>query len=115
MSFIGTVGAIAAAFSIGKLVSYLNKKEQEDREKNPEKWTKLDAESWDGQAARYWKKYSRAMERIPRSEWILMDREEKSKVFKRREDLKTQYENLPGEVKMRLRERYKIDTSFPQA
>ena len=108
----GMAGAIAIALAIGTLGSFLEKKEQEDRKKNPEKWAQLDAERWDREALKYWNKYCAAMQRIPRSQWILMDREEKSRVFEGREKLKAKYRDLPEEVKVRLQKRYKIDTSF---
>jgi len=109
MSLLGTLGMIAAVLTIGGLVSNYEKK---DRKKNPEKWAKIDSDNWDKEAKKYWKMYSNAIKRIPRSEWILMDRVEKSNVFKQREDLKSQYEKLPDEVKERIKQQYSVDLSF---
>ena len=109
MSVLVTLGIFTAVLTIGVLVSDHEKK---DREKNPEKWAKIDAEEWSGEATKYWKMYSKTIKRIPRSEWILMSREEKSHVFKQRENLKSQYEKLPDEVKKIIQQQFSVDLSF---
>jgi hypothetical protein len=53
------------------------------------------------------------MERIPKSEWILMDRAEKSTVFRRRERLKEYFYSLPHKTQVLIKNKYSINTSFP--
>ena len=109
MSVLGTLGIFTIVLTIGALVSNHEKK---DRKQSPEKWAKIDAEKWDREATKYWKIYNKAIKRIPRSEWILMSRVDKSNIFKQREGLKSQYEKLPDEVKKRIQRQFKVDLSF---
>lgn len=102
-----------------------------DRKRHPEKWKKIDDEDEKRRIARareavrkekrdrpkvaekYYREYQSATERIPKSEWILMNREEKSQVFRRRERLKNVFQGFPHETQELIRNKYSIDDSFP--
>lgn len=95
-----------------------------DRKKNPEKWAEIDRKiKEDAQikeekerpkvAENYYWEYQDAMKRIPKSEWVLMNREEKSDVFKRRERLKQKFFNLPRKTQEIIIKKYRVDNSFP--
>ncbi|MDD5322131.1 MAG: hypothetical protein PHD43_16275 [Methylococcales bacterium] len=97
-----------------------------DRKKNPKKWAKLDSEAKKREidkeeterprvAEEYWKEYQYATRRIPKSEWILMNREEKSSVFKSREGLKDHFYMLPLKTQEFIKKTYPIDINFPQS
>ena len=98
--------------------------ENYDRKRNPEKWAKIDIERKEKNARTnktaelektkrflraqkykeakrltmandYWERYESTIKRIPKSEWILMNREEKSDVFHKREQLKESFLTSP--------------------
>lgn len=78
------------------LFIFLNLSEKKDRAKNPSKWAIIDAEKAmkdeerrKKALARQAKEDAEAMQRIPPSKWIIMSREEKSAVLKKREDAKS--------------------------
>lgn len=124
------------------LVAILWVFEQFNRKRDPEKWKKIDEESEQRRLARkeeseqkrlarkeeaaikedknrpkvaekYYREYRDAVRRIPKSEWILMNREEKSNIFKKRERLKSDFFYLPQKTQELIIKKYSIDKTFP--
>ncbi|WP_404357021.1 hypothetical protein [Methylotuvimicrobium sp. KM1] len=95
-----------------------------DRKKNPEKWAEIDRKIKEEAqikeekerpkvAENYYWRYQDAMKRISKSEWVLMNREEKSDVFKGREGLKQGFFNLPRKTQEFIIKKYDVDNRFP--
>lgn len=97
-----------------------------DRQNHPEKWAEIDREEKERKinkeenerpevAENYWDQYQYATKRYPKSEWILMNRAEKSAVFESRECLKDDFYNLPLKTQELIKNTYPIDTNFPHS
>ncbi|MFK5947423.1 MAG: hypothetical protein QM500_01475 [Methylococcales bacterium] len=95
-----------------------------DRQKNPKKWAKIDKEherikkeieknTVINAASKYWENYEDATKRLPNSQWMLMNKEEKSAVLYKREQLKNEFYKLPIETRELIIKKYNIDTNFP--
>lgn len=95
-----------------------------DRKKDPEKWAEIDRKRIEEAqikeeverpkvAKKYYQEYQDAMKRVPKSEWVLMNREEKSDVFKRRERLKQNFFYLPQKTQELIITKYRVDNRFP--
>jgi hypothetical protein len=81
-------------------------KEKKDRENNPEKWRIIDENKDEEAAVEFLEKYRKANLRVPRSKWILFTREEKSRVYRRREELQSKFGRLSGKVKKIVMEKH---------
>lgn len=112
-SFVG----LAAAAGIWQFI---------DRRKHPEKWAEIDRKEKERKiekeenerpevAKNYWEQYQYATRRYPKSEWILMNRAEKSAVFESRERLKGDFYRLPLKTQKLIKNNYPIDTNFPHS
>ena len=127
-NFVGFFGALVIfgiIFMLFKIYEY------KDRKRNPEKWKEIDKQRQEEEAARklkeekeeeedrprvaskYWNDYQSATKYIPKSEWILMSKEEKADVFRRRETVKEDFFDLPIKTRAYIVEKYKLDTNFP--
>lgn len=70
-----------------------------------EKWKKENPRDWNYmQANRFVFNYKEAYEKIPMSKWMLMTRQEKSKVYIQRERVVSSYFDLSDDVKKILAE-----------
>lgn len=63
-------------------------------------------------AIKFYNEYKMANEVIPKSKWILMSQEEKSLVFRRRENLIESYNSLSCDVKAYLESTYGLKPPF---
>ena len=73
--------------------------EKFDRERNPSKWKKIDAEKRRNELAKLERKYAEAVKKVPPSQWILMDKYDKADVLRNRESLKEKIDNLKSLIK----------------
>ena len=82
------------------------------KKNNPEKWAKFQREVEDSEAKSFAKKYEKAMRRVPDSQWILMTREEKSRVYQAREALVPAYQSLSIRGRELVLKKYGIKPDF---
>ena len=75
---------------------------------NPEKWGKFQRGLVESEAKYYADRYRKALKKVPESEWMLMTREEKADVLRRRERLSEEYSQFSMEVRKVLVDRYGI-------
>ena len=75
---------------------------------NPAKWAKFQRGLVESEAKYYADRYRKALKKVPESEWMLMTREEKADVLRRRERLSEEYSQFSMEVRKVLVDRYGI-------
>lgn len=80
-----------------------------DRVKNPEKWKRKDFEL---DVDLYIVEHQMAFERIPKSRWIEMNRDQKADVYRAREKMKEKFFKLTQAKRDAIKAKYSFDDTF---